>query len=121
MMDSHWALVIVAGVVVGIFVGMVGTSGAIMIPMLVYGFGLTQLRAQGTSIFIAAIPVWIAPLLPYARAHQVDWRLGLLLAVGLAAGGYFGAQAVQQVPVLLVRRSFAVVLAAVALRMFFGR
>ena len=121
MMHPHWTIVIAAGVVVGIFVGMVGTSGAIMIPVLVYGFGLTQLQAQGTSIFIAAIPVWLAPLLPYARAHQVEWRLGLLLAAGLAVGGYFGAQAVQQVPMPLVRRCFAVVLAVVAVRMFFGR
>ena len=121
MTGPHWSIVIAAGVFVGIFVGMVGTSGAIMIPVLVYGFGLTQLRAQGTSIFIAAIPVWISPLLPYARAHQVDWRLGMLLAAGLAIGGFFGAQAAQQLPMLVVRRCFAVVLVAVAVRMFAQR
>ena len=64
---------------------------------------------------------WIGPLLPYARQGNVDWRLGLLLAAGIGVGGYFGGQAAQHVSQGLLRRSFAVVLAAVACRMFFQR
>ena len=121
MSSTHWSLIVVTGVAVGVLVGMLGTSGAITIPMLVYAFGLTQLRAQGTSLFIACLPLWIGPLLPYARAHNVDWRLGGLLAVGMFVGGYFGGQMVQTMPMAVVRRGFAVVLFTVSLRMFFQR
>lgn len=121
MTDSHWALIVLAGAGIGIFVGMLGTSGAITIPVLVYLFGLTQIRAQGTSLLIAAMPVWIGPLLPYARAHQVDWRLGLLLGVGLAVGGFFGAQIAQTIPITVLRRGFGLLLAAVAARMLLQR
>jgi uncharacterized membrane protein YfcA len=113
------ALTIVAGVVIGVLVGITGTSGAFLIPMLVYCFGMGQLRAQGTALLIAASPVWIIPLVPYWRANHVDWKVGLQIAVGLGVGSYFGARGAQILPETVVRRIFAVVLFAVALRMFF--
>ena len=85
-----------------------------MIPMLALVFGLTQLRAQGTALFIALLPVWIGPLLPYARAGQVEWRLGLLLGLGLMVGGYFGGQWAQVLPMTVLRKGVAVVLVVVA-------
>ena len=100
---------------------MIGTSGAIIIPTLVYVFGLTQLRAQGTSLFIACIPLWWGPLAPYARAGNVDWKLGALLAAGMAVGGFAGGTLAQHVPAVVLRRGFAVVLAGLVVRMFFQR
>lgn len=111
-------LVLVVGAAVGVFVGLVGTSGAVMIPTLVLVFGLTQLRAQGTALFLALLPVWIGPLLPYARAGQVEWRMGALLGVGLMVGGYFGGQWAQTLPMGVLRKVFAVVLVVVAARLF---
>ncbi len=115
------ALTLLAGVLVGVLVGITGTSGAYLIPMLVYGFGMAQLRAQGTALLIAASPVWIIPLIPYWRSNHVDWKVGLLIAVGLGVGSYFGALYAQTLPETAVRRVFAVVLFTVALRMFFRR
>lgn len=106
---------------IGVLVGMVGTSGAIIIPVLVFVFGLSQLRAQGTALFIAMMPIWIVPVVPYMRAGNVQWKLGILLAAGVAVGSYFGARWVQHIPVVAVRRLFAVVLAVVAVRMFLQR
>jgi hypothetical protein len=120
MTSPPWVAVL-AGAAVGVCVGLIGTSGAIMIPVLIFGFGLSQLRAQGTALLIALTPVWIFPLIPYARAGNVEWKLGLLLAAGLAVGGYFGGQWAQHLPVGVIRKMFAVVLAAVAVRMFVQR
>lgn len=121
MTDAHWTLLVLAGMVMGVFVGMVGTSGAVLIPAMVFVFGLSQIKAQGTALFIAAIPVWFGPMLPYARAGNINVRLGLLLGVGLCVGGYFGAQLAQMIPVVLLRRSFAVVLILLATRMLMQR
>ena len=111
-------VVLLVGAAVGVFVGLVGTSGAVMIPMLVLVFGLNQLRAQGTALFVALLPVWIGPLLPYIRAGEVEWRIGLLLGLGLMVGGYFGGQWAQVLPMPVLRKLFAVVLLVVAVRMF---
>ncbi len=120
MPSSLW-FVLGVSTAVGVLVGLVGTSGAILIPTLVFVFGLTQLKAQGTALFIALTPIWIVPLIPYWRAGNVDWRLGLMMAAGLMLGGYFGATFAQHLPTVLVRRIFAVVLGAAALRMFLQR
>lgn len=114
-------LVVLVGAAVGILVGLTGTSGAFIIPTLVYVFGLTQLRAQGTSLFIALIPLWIAPLWSYARAGNVNWRLGATLAVGLAIGAFVGGRFAQQLPQAVLRRGFAIVLLIMAVRMFVQR
>ena len=114
-------LVMLVGTLVGVFVGLSGTSGAFLIPTLVYGFGLSQLRAQGTSLFIALIPIWVFPLWSYARAGNVQWRLGLLLACGLAVGAFFGGRWAQALPDGLLRKGFAVILAGVAVKMFLQR
>jgi len=114
-------LIILVGIGVGTCVGMVGTGGAFIIPTLIFGFGLTQLRAQGTALLIASLPIWIVPLIPYVRAKQVDWRLGLVLAIGLTVGSWFGAQWAQQLPVGLVRKTFAVVLVSLAIKLFLQR
>ena len=120
-MNAHWSLIILAGAAVGVLVGTIGTSGAIIIPLLIYGFGLTQVRAQGTALLMSAVPVWFGPMIVYARAHQVEYRLGILLAVGMAVGSIFGAKLALQLPMPVLRRCFAVVLAVLAVRMFVQR
>jgi uncharacterized membrane protein YfcA len=81
---------IVAGILVGVFVGVVGTGGAFLIPVLVYIFKLDQLKAPGTALLIAASPVWIFPFIPYYRAGHYETKTAILLASGLALGGYLG-------------------------------
>lgn len=114
-------LAIPTGIAVGLCVGLVGTSGAFLIPTMVFLFGESQLSAQGTALFVALTPLWIVPLIPYWRSGHVNWKLGLMLAVGMAVGGYFGARWAQSVPMPVLRKCFAVVLMMVALRMLTQR
>ncbi|MBS1816259.1 MAG: sulfite exporter TauE/SafE family protein [Acidobacteria bacterium] len=116
-----WWIVLSVGTVIGVCVGMIGTSGILLISTMTLVFGMSQLRAQGTSLFVAALPVWWFALYPYARARNVDWRMGALLACGLAVGSYFGARWVQHLPELVVRRIFGAALALAAARMFWSR
>lgn len=113
--------IIATGLVLGVFVGVVGTGGALLVPALVYVFGLAQLKAQGTALLIAASPIWIFPLIPYWRNGQCDSRIAVLLAIGVAIGGYFGASLAQNLPEAPVRKAFAFTLMGLALKMFFER
>ena len=112
---------ILAGVAVGVFVGMVGTGGAFLIPVLVYIFKMSQLKAQGTALLIAASPIWLFPFIPYWRASQFDFRIAVLLGIGVGLGGYFGATLAQHLPQEYVRKAFALVLMSLALKMFVER
>lgn len=113
--------IIVAGLLVGVFVGIVGTGGAFIIPVLVYIFKMSQLKAQGTALLIAASPIWIFPFIPYYRAGQYEFRTAVLLGVGVAFGGYLGAVLAQHLPQEYVRKAFAVVLMSLAIKMFMDR
>ena len=110
-----------AGLLIGVCVGIAGTGGAFIIPALVYVFGMNQLKAQGTALLIVSFPIWFFPLIPYYKAGQYDLRTALLLGIGVAVGGYFGGTLAQHLPQEYLRKGFALVFLGVSARMFLGR
>lgn len=113
--------IVLAGLLVGVFVGIVGTGGAFIIPVLVYVFKMNQLKAQGTALLIAASPIWIFPFIPYYRAGQYEFKTAAFLAAGVALGGYLGAVLTQHLPQDYVRKAFALALMGLAIKMFVNR
>jgi uncharacterized membrane protein YfcA len=113
---------LLAGLVVGVLSGLIGVGGGIMaIPLLVYGFGMNQKLAQGTSLVMLLGPTGIFAIYEYYRAGNVNFKIGLLMAVGVLIGAYFGGAWAQTIPNTVLRRTFAIVLAAIAVKMFFQK
>lgn len=116
-----WTILLV-GLVVGIFSGVVGIGGGILfVPALIWLLGMDQHKAQGTSLGALLAPVGIFAFMEYYRKGNADLRVGLLLGAGFLVGGYFGAVAAQHIPEIWLRRIFAVALVAVGGRMWFSR
>ncbi len=110
------------GVVVGIVSGIVGIGGGVLIvPVLVYLFKMSQHRAQGTSLGALLLPIGFFAFWEYYKAGNADIKLGLVIAVGFAAGGYFGGLWAQHLSDLVLRRVFAVTLLAVGVKMLLQR
>lgn len=107
------------GLVVGIIYGLVGLNAVVLIPALVFFFGMSQHRAQGTTIGMLLLPVGALAFWKYWKAGQVDFRLSILLAIGFTLGGWVGGAWSQYLPDLILRRGFAIVLILIALRMLF--
>jgi uncharacterized membrane protein YfcA len=81
------------GVGVGILVGFMGVGGGvILIPVLVYGMHMHQHMAQGTSLFLQLPPLGLGALLMYWKRGKVDVAAGIICAVGILLGGYFGSE-----------------------------
>jgi uncharacterized protein len=113
-----WA--ILTGVAVGILSGLVGIAGgAVLVPILYYGFKMNQHLAQGTTLAVLLPPTGLLAFLKYYKAGNADLKIGLLIALGLFVGGYFGGLWAQKIPDMLLRRIFAVLLAATAVKMYF--
>jgi len=109
-------LFLVVGLCVGALSGVVGIGGGILIiPILVYGFGMTQHKAQGTSLGALLAPIGLLAFLEYYRAGNVNVRAALLIAIGFLVGGYFGARWAQFIGDMMLRRGFAIMLIVVGI------
>ncbi len=113
-------LVLSLGFLIGIFSGIVGIGGGIlMVPLLVWMAGMDQHKAQGTSLGALLAPVGALAFYEYWKKGNVDLTFAILLAIGFFLGGYFGAKWAQVIPDFWLRRIFAITMILVGVRMLF--
>jgi uncharacterized membrane protein YfcA len=113
---------VLVGLIGGALSGLTGLGGGfIMVPLLVYLFGMSQHSAQGTSLAVLLPPLGLLAFMQYYRNGHVDVRVAVLVALGFFFGGYVGGYAAQLIPGPLLRKGFAVVMALIACDMFFRR
>ena len=90
-----------------------------------YGFNCE--RSVGNCPLCARIkllnaqPIGIFAFWEYYKAGNADIKIAAVLAFGFAIGGYFGGVWAQHIPELALRRIFAVLLAAVSIKMFLSK
>lgn len=111
-------LYILVGLIGGIVSGSFGIGGGtIMIPLLVYFFGLTQHQAQGTALATILAPVGILAVLKYYSAGNVKVNIAVLMALGFIFGALIGANYIHTLPDVALKRAFGVFLIIVGLKM----
>jgi hypothetical protein len=117
-----WLTSLILGLVAGIGSGFLGIGGGtVIIPVLVYVFGMTQHQAQGTTLALMIPPIGLLAALKYYQNGNVDLFVAAFVCVGFFLGGWLGAHAAQPVPDLVLRKVFGVFLLAVALNMILGK
>src|SRR5664279_3718815 len=105
------------GIAIGVISGLIGLGGAVfLIPILVYGYGMDQHRAQGTSIATLLLPIGALAFVKYYGAGNVDVKIAALMAAGFFIGGYFGGSWAQALSSPMLRRVFATCLVAIAIK-----
>jgi len=115
-------LYIILGLIAGIFGGMFGIGGGtILIPALVYLFGLTQHQAQGTTLAILVPPIGLLAALRYYYSGNVKLGIAGLVCLGFFFGGLIGAQLVQGLSGPLLKRLFGIFLLTISIRMILGK
>ncbi len=123
-MDSTTLVIglVVLGLVAGYLSGLVGIGGGIiMVPVLVFFFGFTQHKAQGTTLALLMIPVGIFGVMNYHKTGNVDIKTALLLCCGFVLGSYLGSKTAISLSQDALRKIFAVLMFIVAIRMFFQK
>lgn len=113
---------ILLGLVAGILGGMFGIGGgSILIPALVYLFGLTQHQAQGTTLAVMVPPIGLLAALRYYYSGNVRMDMVGFICLGFFIGGLLGANFIQNLPDLYLKRLFGVFLLIVSLRMILAK
>ncbi len=111
-------LYIFLGLLTGIFSGMFGLGGGIIVvPALVLIFGLSQHQAQGTTLAMMIPPIGLLAAWTYYSKGFVDLRIAGLLCLGFFFGGLIGAKFVVGLPEPVLRRIFGFALLLISLKM----
>ncbi len=116
------ALYMALGLLAGIAGGFLGIGGGlIIVPFLVYFFGLTQHQAQGTTLALMLPPVSLLAVLKYYQHGNVDIRVAVFVSLGFFFGGLAGAYLVAPVPEQILRKIFGIFLLSFAVKMIVGK
>jgi uncharacterized membrane protein YfcA len=119
---SNSLILIVFGVIVGVFSGVMGLGGgSIMIPVMVLAFGMTQQQAHGTSLAVMIPPVALPAVIEYWRHGNVDIRIAAWIAAGVLVGSFFGALVANSLPKESLKLVFGFFLIYVAGYTIFGK
>jgi uncharacterized membrane protein YfcA len=111
-------ILVLIGLMAGVFGGMFGVGGAIiMIPALVYFLGVDQHTAQGTSVAIMLPPIGLFAAYNYYKAGEVNIWYAIIIAMAFMIGGYFGSMIALKLSENLMRKLFGILLILLALKM----
>ncbi|OII68019.1 MULTISPECIES: sulfite exporter TauE/SafE family protein [unclassified Streptomyces] len=110
-------LVLVASVLIGVSLGILGGGGSILtVPILVYLAGMDTKEAIATSLFVVGATSLVG-LVPHARAGRVRWRTGLIFGAVSMVGAYGGGRLAEYVPGTVLLIAFALMMLATAAAM----
>ncbi len=115
-------LLISTGVLAGIVAGGLGVGGGIIIvPALVFVFGMTQHEAQGTSLAVLLFPVGILAVWNYQKKGFVNFHYAFVLVLAFIIGSYFGSKLSIAMPDKLLKKLFGILMVVAGARMILSK
>ncbi len=115
-------LYLLLGLVAGILSGLIGIGGGvIIIPVLVFLFGLSLHQAQGTTLALMVPPIGLLAAWTYYKQGFVDLKIASFICMGFFLGGLLGAKLATGMSNAALEKVFGIVLLLVALKMIFAK
>jgi uncharacterized membrane protein YfcA len=115
-------LFILLGLLAGAFSGLIGIGGGtLIVPALIFVFGLSQHQAQGTTLALLVPPIGLLAAWTYYKQGYVDLRIAALICIGFFFGGLLGAKMATRLPNVILEKVFGVALLLISLKMIFTK
>jgi uncharacterized membrane protein YfcA len=109
------------GFAAGILTVLLGVGGGfILVPAMIYLLGMAARVVIGTSLIMILAVSAVTTVVHAVTTQSVDIVLAALLLVGGVIGAQYGARLTTRLKPDLLRLALAVIILAVALRMFLG-
>jgi uncharacterized membrane protein YfcA len=119
---THILLYLLLGLLVGVLSGLIGIGGGVVIvPVLIFGFGLSQHEAQGTTLAMLVSPVGLLAAWTYYKQGYINFQIAAFLCIGFFVGGLLGARLATVLPNVLLEKVFGIAMLAIAIKMIFAR
>ena len=110
------------GLAAGVISGLIGIGGGtIIVPVLVFLFGLSQHEAQGTTLALLVPPIGFLAAWTYYKEGYVDLKIASLICLGFFFGGLLGAKLATRLPSIVLERVFGIALFLISLKMIFTK
>lgn len=107
------------GLLAGIICGLFGTGGGmILVPSFIYLLKIEPKKARATSL-CCMLAMVIASSFFYYKNNYINWKAGILCAIGGILGGYLGAKILKKVPDYILKVIFICFLLYVSYSMIF--
>jgi uncharacterized membrane protein YfcA len=115
-------LYLLLGLVAGIFSGLFGLGGGIIIiPAMVFLFGMSQHTAQGTTLALMVPPIGLLAAWAYYKQGFVDLKMAAFICLGFFIGGLLGAEFAVGIPEPILKKIFGTALLLISLQMILGK
>ena len=117
------SLYVIVGVMAGVLSGLLGIGGGvIMVPAMLFLFGLTQHQAQGTTLALMVPPIGLLAAWTYWKQGFVKVEMAAFICLGFFFGGLLGAKLATGISEASLSKIFGVFLLVIAIRMIlFGK
>jgi uncharacterized protein len=111
------------GLLAGFIAGGLGVGGGIIIvPALVFFFGMTQHQAQGTSLAVLAIPIgFIIAATNYHKKGFINYKYALILIATFLVGSYLGSLVSVNIPDKILKKAFGILMLVAGVKMILGK
>lgn len=115
-------LYLLLGLVAGCLSGLIGIGGGVLIvPVLVFWFGMSQHEAQGTTLALLVPPIGLLAAWTYYKQGYVDLKIATFICVGFFIGGLLGAKLATGLSNAVLSKVFGGAILVLALKMLFSR
>ena len=88
----------------------------IVVPALIHFFKLKETKARATSVLVI-LPMVVTSGFFYYNHNYINWKIGIMCAIGGILGGYIGAKLLKKLPEKILRIAFTSFLIYVSVRM----
>lgn len=108
------------GIVAGTLSGLIGIGGGIIIiPALIFLFGLSQQEAQGTTLALMIPPIGLLAALQYYQQGYVNLKIAAFICIGFFLGGWLGAKFATSLSTVVLEKIFGASLLLISLKILF--
>jgi uncharacterized protein len=113
---------ILLGLAAGVFSGLIGIGGGVIIvPALIFLYGFSQHKAQGTTLALLVPPIGLLAAMEYYRKGYVNLGVAGLVCIGFFVGALLGARVAVSLPNVLLERVFGVALLLISIKMILAK